>query len=340
MRSQGGAGALARELIAESSREMINGRELRRPTAVVIRAGTTGGLPFDSLTTDLFLGCLPATQICYGTCFAARGAFSAGYDFGVRVENILDAALLTSDLRALPADQRFLRNGWNSDPSWSWPKALTLASLIRQSGRCTVFITKHFRPIDPKTLAGLVEAGTELRVSVSALDTDGQLRQRLDGLLAFRGAGGVAVPVVMTTTFADRQLRGRQDDLVAWVTEHDLPGAENSLRTPPASPVSRLLDLDQVRVLQGSGDLWAGRLYGAQLPVPTITSVPAQYAGLPWRHRSAIDTAQLEAWRQDPVPTNEEVLSGTPRAKPRQCGVARTWPGEPSRPRQEEPQDA
>jgi hypothetical protein len=319
---------------------MINGRELRRPTAVAIRAGTVGGLPFDSLTTDLFLGCLPATQICYGSCFAARGAFAAGYDFGVRVENILDADLLASDLRALPADQRFLRNGWNSDPSWSWPKALTLAALVRQSGRCTVFITKHFRPFDPAALSGLVDVGTELRVSVSALDTDGQLRRRLDGLLAFRAAGGVAVPVVMTTTFADRQLRERQDDLVDWIGEHDLPGAENSLRTPSASPVSRLLDLDQVGVLQGSGDLWAGRLYSSQLPVPTITSVPAEYAGLPWRHRSAIDADQLEAWRQDPVPTNDEVLSGTPRAKPRQCGVARTWPGESRRPRQEGGPDA
>src|SRR5687768_6656952 len=112
-----------RKVIAESSQVLTRGRVLRLPTPITIRAGRAGGLPFDSITSDLYLGCLPATQICYGSCFAARGAFAADYDFGTRVENVLDADLLMSDLRALPANQSFLRNGWNSDASWNWPKA-------------------------------------------------------------------------------------------------------------------------------------------------------------------------------------------------------------------------
>jgi hypothetical protein len=314
-----------REVIAESSRAMTQGRDLRTPDPIPIRAGRIGGLPFDSLTSDLYLGCLPATQICYGSCFAAHGAFSAGYDFGIRVENILDVDVFTADLRRLPANQKFLRNGWNSDASWNWPKALTLAGLIRDSGRCPVFVTKHFRTIDPQTLSGLVRVGAELRISVSAFDTPGQARQRRDGLLAFRAAGGVAVPIVMTTVFADRRLDERQDELVDWIEQHDLPGAENSLRIPPHLPVSRVLDRDRVGVLEGSGDLWAGRLYGDRLPVPTITSVPAEYPGLPWRHRSSLDLDQLEAWRRDPVRTHEDVMSGRRLEKPQQCGISRTW---------------
>ncbi|WP_050515085.1 hypothetical protein [Streptomyces rimosus] len=326
-----------REVIADSSHVLTRGRTLRRPEPVVIRAGRHGGLPFDSITSDLYLGCLPASQICYGSCFAARGSFDAGYDFGIRVENVLDTDLLRSDLRALPDDQRFLRNGWNSDASWNWPKAYQLARLVRESGRCPVFVTKYFRTIDSGTLSGLVEAGAELRVSVSALDTAGQLRQRLAGLLAYQQAGGVAVAVVMTSLFAEEALNRRQDDLVEWIVRQDINGAENSLRVPPALPVSRLLDHDQVGVLDDSGDLWAGRLYGDRLPVPTITSMPCDYPGLPWRRRSELDLDQLEAWRQDPVRTHEEVLSGRRLAKPRQCGVSRTWlpedapaaPGEP-----------
>ncbi|WP_024804039.1 hypothetical protein [Nocardia sp. BMG51109] len=314
-----------RDAVAKSSRAMIGDRELHAPAPATIRAGRAGGLPFDSLTSDLYLGCLPATQICYGSCFAARGAFDAGYDFGVRVENVLDAAVFTADLRALPANQRFLRNGWNSDASWNWPKALELARLVRDSDRCPVFVTKHFRPIDPDTLAGLVAAGAELRVSVSAFDTPNQARQRRAGLLAFRAAGGVAVPIVMSTLYADDHLNDRQDELVDWIGREDLPGAENSLRIPPHLPVSRLLDHDRVGVLDGSGDLWAGRLYGDRLPVPTITSVPADYPGLPWRYRSALDRDQLEAWRLDPVRTHEEVMSGKRLEKPQQCGVSRAW---------------
>ncbi|AOK31660.1 hypothetical protein [Burkholderia singularis] len=312
-------------LIAESGQGMTEGHALCSPTPVTIRAGRHGGLPFDSLTTDLYMGCLPASQICYGSCFAARGAFAADYDFGIRVENVLDADQLRKDLLSLPPEQRFLRNGWNSDASWNWPKAHALAKLIRDAGRCTVFVTKYFRVIAPDTQSGLVQTGAELRVSVSALDTPGQLRQRLAGLLSYRQAGGVAVPVVMSSVFADERLNRRQDELVEWIWRHDLPGAENSLRIPPHLPVSRLLDRDRVGVLEDSGDLWAGRLYADRLPVPTITSMPADYPGLPWRHRSTLDLDQLDAWRRDPVPTHDEVRSGRQLAKPRQCGVFQTW---------------
>jgi len=129
----------------------------------------------------------------------------------------------------------------------------------------------------------------------------------------------------MTTVFADHRLNERQDDLVDAVVRHDLPGSENSIRVPTDLPVSRLLDRDQVGVVQGTGDLWAGRLYGPRLPVPTITSVPSDYAGLPWRHASALDREELESWRREPVWAHHEVMSGDRMAKPRQCGIAREW---------------
>jgi hypothetical protein len=315
-----------REVVAESSQVLSGDRALNVPEPITIRIGRAGGLPFDSITSDLYLGCLPKTQICYGSCFAARGAFDAGYHFGIRVENVLDPEVVLSDLQALPVNQGFLRNGWNSDASWNWTKALELASLIRESGRCTVFVTKYFRAINHATLSELVRIGAELRISVSAFDTPSQLRQRQEGLLGFRAAGGVAIAMVMSTIFADPQLNQRQDDIVDWIIHHDVPGAENSLRFPPHLPVSRLLDRNQVGVVEESGDLWAGRLYGDRLPVPTITSVPADYPGLPWRRYSELDLDQLKAWRSDPVRSHEEVISSKRLAKPHQCGVPRAWP--------------
>jgi hypothetical protein len=237
----------------------------------------------------------------------------------------LDVDVFRSDLQALSPTQRFLRNGWNSDPSWDWAKALELAALIRESGRCTVFVTKCFRPLGPAILHGLVDVGAELRVSISAFDTDLQLRNRFDALLAFRATGGVAVAQVMTTVFADPRLNERQDDVVDAVMRHDLPGSENSIRVPTDLPVSQLLDRDQVGVVRGSDDLWAGRLYGSRLPVPTITSVPSEYTGLPRRHASALDREELESCRREPVWAHDEVMSGDRMDKPRQCGIARDW---------------
>src|SRR5690349_16117470 len=118
-----------------------SGRGLRVPAPEKIRAGKAGGLPFDSLTTDLFLGCLPANRVCYGNCFAATAAFTSGVDFGTRVRNVLDKELFRSDVARLPASQRFLKNGWNSDPSWDWSLARDLAVLVHAASRHVVFIT-------------------------------------------------------------------------------------------------------------------------------------------------------------------------------------------------------
>src|SRR5262249_42963851 len=160
---------------------------------------------------------------------------------------------------------------------WNWDKALQLAEIIRETNRFVVFVTKCFKPIRIDVAECLARVGAELRVSVSACDRPSQLEQRCDGLLSYGAARGVAIPVVMTTVFADDELNDRQNSIVDWVIRHDLPGAENSLRIPANLPVVELLDGQQVRRLDGSGDFWAGRLYLNALPVPTITSVPKDY---------------------------------------------------------------
>ncbi|GAB7142682.1 hypothetical protein LRC484719_12700 [Mycobacterium riyadhense] len=322
--------AHVRRTVAESARVMRGEGALRVPDPDVVRAGRAGGLPFDSITTDLYRGCLSLAQTCYGSCFAAKAAYQNGFDFAVRVENIIDRSVLLADLSYLAATQRFLRNGWNSDASWNWPKALQLAEIIRETDRFVVFVTKCFTPIRSEVAHGLAGVGAELRVSVSAFDTPNQLRQRFDALLAYRAAGGIAIPVVMTTAFADHELNDRQDSIVDWVARHDLPGAENSLRTPTHLPVAGLLDKRHVRPLDESGDLWAGRLYGDVLPVPTTASLPADYPGLKFGHLSEIDRDWLESWRHDPVRTHEEVMSDVRFAKPKQAGVAMNWRDIPS----------
>lgn len=169
-----------RRLTAKSFEQYRGDVSLVPIKAEVIRAGTAGGLPYDALMTDVVNGCLPATQICYGNCFAARSAFEAGYDFGVRVRNVLDPDILRADLAALPPMQGYQRNGWNSDPSWDWELCLALAEHVVAADRHMVFITKGFRRADEKILKEFARLKVELRVSISAFDTPPQLAMRTD----------------------------------------------------------------------------------------------------------------------------------------------------------------
>ena len=311
----------AARLTAESFRHYDHDNSLTPSTPQVIRAGKAGGLPFDTLTTDLFGGCLPGREICYGNCFAARAAYAAGIDFSARVPNILDQAVFCADLERLPANQKFLRNGWNSDPSWNWPDAVVLSQWIRESGRLTIFNTKSFTRLQPDTVRNLVAVKAELWLCVSAFDSDAQIEHRIDSIETFREAGGCVVPLVMTTRFSEPELNAKQEQLVQYMLDHDLPAAENSLRFAPTSPVMAVLDRTRMRQIASTGDFWSGRLYAGVLRVPTTSSLPPGYSGLQSGYLSRNDPDFLDGLFFDPVHTHEEVLAGPPLEKPLQAGV-------------------
>ncbi len=310
-----------RHLIAETFQPFAKG--LAQPTPDVIRAGKAGGLAFDSLTTDVCVGCLPASQVCYGSCFAARESFRLGVDFGIRVENTLDEDCFRADLDRLPVRQRYLRNGWHSDPSWRWMLAARVAEVIHDSGRLTCFVTKSFTTMTPDVAKRLVDVDAEVRVSVSALDTDAQLRHRLASIVAYQNAGGRAIPVLVSTHFRDPLLNAKQDEIVRFILDHDIPGAENSLRFDPTAPIAQLFDVTLSRREGDTADYWCGRLYPHELPVPTITSVPDDYWGVQNRFRSRNDPDFFETLFDDPVPTQDEVLSNRPLRRPKQAAVSR-----------------
>jgi hypothetical protein len=289
-----------------------------------IRAGRAGGLPFDSLTTDLFVGCLPASLVCYGSCFAARAAFDAGIDFGHRVENMLDEQIFVDDLEGLPPGQRYLKNGWNSDPSWSWNKALQMATLVHSAGRHLVFITKCFTTMTDAQADAFARMGIELRVSLSALDSEAQLAHRIDAGAAYRRAGGVAVPQVFTAVFRDARLNTRQLRIAEHLVGLDFPVAENSLRFTPGSPMLELVDTASCGRVADTGDLWSGRLYASLLPYPALTAVAPGYAGLPGGFHSAHEQSLAPGLWHESIPTHAEVMAGE-QPKPRQCGVPMHW---------------
>jgi len=310
------------DLVHRSNREYIGSSPLGKPESVAVRAGLAGGLPFNTLTTDLVSGCLPIRQACYGMCFAARASLGRGIDFGIRVSNRLEEKILMADLERLPISQGYLRNGWNSDPSWSWGTALELARMVRATDRLTIFITKGFLKIDPTVLGGLVGSGAEIRVSLSAIDNDAQLSNRMELVLNYRKAGGVAVPILMSAPFRDAHLASRQEEIVCWLRANDLPAAENSLRFPSNSQIKKLVDLDMTRPIAGTSDLWSGRLFSDSLVIPTTTTVPDSYRGLGSGFLSRIDLDFVRTLYHDPVCTHEEVMaSGESLRHPRQCGV-------------------
>ncbi|CAH2810552.1 MAG: hypothetical protein CBHOC_5105 [uncultured Caballeronia sp.] len=314
-------------LIYESNCSNIGSESLKKPDSLVIRAGLTGGLPFDTLTTDIVSGCLSARHACYGICFAAKESWKQGIDFGTRVLNYFDSDIFKADLERLPEAQGYVRNGWNSDPSWAWKQALTLSRAVQKSGRLPIFITKAFTQIDAKMCADLTKSGAEIRVSISALDNPMQLTHRMQFIWNYRDTGGIVVPILMSAKFKDKGLADRQGQIVDWLQIHDLPAAENSLRFPIDAPITQVIDVNSTRRIADSNDVWSGRLYADRLVIPTTTTVPNSYRGLSCGFLSKLNMEFVRSLFHDPVKTHEEVMeSSEDQRPPRQCGVGHIRP--------------
>ncbi len=315
---------LIQESVASSFGHYAKRSDLQTPEPVLIRAGIRGGLPSDSATTDLFWGCLPASVVCYGNCFAAKEAFSRGYNFGCRVENELDPDLLREDLKHLPSSQKSIKNGFNSDPSINWQKARDFAEIIASSGLHLIIVTKcHTQPTEA-ILSDLAEFGVELKVSISGMDLDRPLRRSLSVITEYQSLGGLAVPNVMTAKYAHKDLNDRQDEIVNFLLEQDIPACENPIRFVYGSQVSLLLDQTAMFPVPGSdpeqdtNEGYCGAMYRRELPLPPYYSMKSSYDGLPANRLSDLSSDFIESCWDIPIATAEELLAGkTPLRSPR-----------------------
>ncbi|PHM45279.1 hypothetical protein Xmau_00929 [Xenorhabdus mauleonii] len=164
-----------------------------------------------------------------------------------------------------------------------------------------------------------------MRVSISALDTNEQLKQRLDFIENFREAGGIVIPIVLTAFFKDITLMERQQNIVDWMVKHDYPAAENSLRFPKDASITQVIDPEMIRPLGDGDSIWSGRLYADQLVFPATTTVPEDYQGIDSGYLSELDLDEIQQLFIDPVKTHQEVmLSDPPLASPKMCGLSDT----------------
>jgi hypothetical protein len=128
---------------------------------------------------------------CYGDCYAWNIASRYGRDFSRIVKRDFaqdyeqarlfefDDSRHTSDiLRAISeADMPFIRIGELGDPSEDWEHTLNVCKIITNAGKKIVIITKHWKSI-PESL--LFETkGLYINTSISALDTDAEIKHRL-----------------------------------------------------------------------------------------------------------------------------------------------------------------
>ncbi len=291
-------------------------RTILKPMPVeTVRIGKFGGLPFNFLSTDIHSGCLPISSICYGNCSQALLTLEQGYNFGDRKLNHFDIATIRHDLSKLPSNQKWLRQGWASDISLSkqgWKNAAILGELINAAGKVMVILTKVFTNPSRDVLLRLARTNTEIRVSISPLDKNKVLRKRLDFVKQYHELGGIAVPYLMTSIYKNETIKQRQEDILQWIIESDLPGAEHPLRFNSSNPLTDLIDISQSFAHpKFPHQRWFGNLYPETLLLPAPPSLTPSYPGLNANKASFVNWQKISRFFNQGTPSNSELRNGT-----------------------------
>jgi len=302
---------LVRNSVVERAAEI---RGLPTMPRLQVLCGKNGGLPFNYLMTDVVSGCLPMTRICYGNCSAADHWIQQGHDFGKRVLNSFDRAAFRNSALMLPQNQKWLRQGWASDCSFSeqsWGIVADAADVLAELGISLLIITKAYNLPSDEVLMRLVKAEAEIRVSISSFDFLFQLSKRLAVLTKFQHFGGKAIPYLMTCRFSDANLTSNQDAIINWIVENDFIAAEHPLRFNSDNRVLSLLATDGFWHPKFPDQYWFGRICAGipnfMLPPPTY--LLPEYT-LSFRFASEALGQQILGLNGD-LPTQDELRAGS-----------------------------
>jgi hypothetical protein len=174
---------------------------------------------------------------CYGECYAAKTARQYGINFGQSVSRQFCGREHRDTLvkRMLPLRAKWYRVGTAGDPCHDWTHTIAVLRVLRWTKKIPVVITKHWVALTDKQIDDLRWLKAVVNTSTSALDTDREIRHRLEQRERLRAGGVRSVLRVVTCDFGTsewaRARRGTQEHLLALE-----PSIDNPLRVRRSNP--------------------------------------------------------------------------------------------------------
>jgi len=145
--------------------------------------------------------------------------------------------------------------------------------VLKKFGISMMIITKSYSFPSDHILNILAQCDTEIRVSISALDSSQELKKRVRLLAKYKTVGGKSIPYLMSSRYSDLQLISNQIALTKWIEENDMIAAEHPLRISSDNKIISLLAGDGFWHPKFINQYWFGRLYenhsNFMLPPPT-----------------------------------------------------------------------
>jgi hypothetical protein len=139
---------------------------------------------------------------CYGECYALKTAKIYGFDFTKSISrepsviHFMRVFLTVATHRA-----SWYRVGTFGDPSHDWENTVRVCEMLKYTKKTPVIITKHWIEISEKQLLRLKKIGAVFNTSVSALDTEKEIKHRTKQIERIKDFGLKSICRVVTCNF-------------------------------------------------------------------------------------------------------------------------------------------
>ena len=170
---------------------------------------------------------------CYGLCYANSSAKLYGYNFPVSVSRTpvdSERKHIEKTVRKHPAS--WFRIGNMGDPCHDWENTVVTCEWLHKI-KTPVVVSKHWRAMSDDHASRFNACGTVFNTSVSALDTDAELTERLAQWTRLRDAGMRSLLRIVSCEFGETENGQRLADIQRGLfeTAGDLV-IDNPLRIP------------------------------------------------------------------------------------------------------------
>jgi len=206
------------------------------------------------------LGCQNCEKGCWGLCYAYKIANFRGIDFAHSVTRKLKTRSQIKDIgkKIFRSEKEFIRIGTMGDPCHNWGYTLLICEWIYKSKKPIVIITKHWIELTDKQMERMGELDVIINTSLSALDTEEQIKYRLEQYERYKKYGKSVLRIISCDFNVENPEGKRLMDIQNELFKNEYI-IDNPLRVPTSYPLVKSGIIKVTKVMDINSEVYMSK---------------------------------------------------------------------------------
>ena len=231
------------------------------------------------------LGCMNCEKGCWGLCYAYKIATFRGIDFSKSITRWLKSKQQMRSIgkTIFRSQKEFVRIGTMGDPCHNWDYTLRICRWVANSKKPIVIITKHWIGLTDEQMKELGGLGVIINTSLSALDTEEQIKYRLEQYEKYKKYGKSVLRIISCDFNRESEEGKRLAEIQDELFKNDYI-IDNPLRVPLSYPMVKSGIIKVKKIMDINSEVYMSRFnpdtyIGVCKDCPELCGINFNYKG-------------------------------------------------------------